>query len=183
MPVIALIVLNQQSIIQSKFELSQFGYFSRSVIRNILIAVAKETRDRLGAQADKRITIQLKRSELEPWSGFMHYKCSSGKYYIIVTDTGYSHRIAHDLGDIALQGTISEEVFKSYQTPEKFDKITGISNDLDETKEIIFKSVDQLLHNGEKLEDLVDKTHHLEKDSRTFLIISKKLNNRCCCII
>ena len=69
-----------------------------------------------------------------------------------------------------------------YQHPEKANVLTKINDDLNETKDIMIKNIDSLLNRGEKIEDLLIKSENLSKESKDFLIKTKKLN-RCCVII
>jgi len=61
------------------------------------------------------------------------------------------------------------------------DKIMKIQKDLDATKDILVKSIDQLLERGEKLETLAQKSNDLSFQSKVFLEKSESLNS--CCII
>ena len=70
----------------------------------------------------------------------------------------------------------------NYEKPENFDKIMQIQNKVDETKEVLYKSIDKILERGEKIEDLIAKTEDLSYSSKLFYKQSKKLN-RCCLIL
>ncbi len=69
-----------------------------------------------------------------------------------------------------------------YQQPDKVDNIMQIEKDLDETKAVLVKSIDQLLVRGEKLEDLAQKSQDLSFQSKAFMKKSEDLNS-CCTII
>ena len=69
----------------------------------------------------------------------------------------------------------------NYQKPEQVDKISNIKYQLDDTKEIIIKSIDKILERGEKIEDLMQRSNDLSKSSIKFYKTTKKMNR--CCII
>jgi len=71
------------------------------------------------------------------------------------------------------------ELLKEYQDPAKADKITAIKKDLDDTSQIVMKSIDQLLERGEKLEDLVDRSEDLSFQSKAFAKKAEDLNSCC----
>ena len=63
-----------------------------------------------------------------------------------------------------------------YQTPTEADSIAKIERDLDETKEILTKTIDDLLVRGEKLEDLSERSDDLSFKSKQFMKQSRSLN-------
>lgn len=69
-----------------------------------------------------------------------------------------------------------------YQQPQEVDAVLRIQKDVDETKEIVKKSIDQLLQRGEKLEDLMQRSQDLSFQSKQFAKQSKDLN-RCCVLV
>ena len=62
----------------------------------------------------------------------------------------------------------------NYQKPEQVDKISNIKYKLDDTKEIIIKSIDKILERGEKIEDLMQRSNDLSKSSIKFYKTTKK---------
>ena len=54
------------------------------------------------------------------------------------------------------------------QDPAQADKLTKIQKDLDETKVILHQTIDSMLQRGEKLDDLVGKSHDLSMASQIF---------------
>jgi len=74
-----------------------------------------------------------------------------------------------------------EELLKKYQNPEEVDKLMKIRRDLDDTKEILIKSMDQLLARGEKLDELIQLSSDLSFQSKAFAKRTEELNS--CCVI
>jgi len=83
--------------------------------------------------------------------------------------------------DVELKVEALEPLLLKFQEPEKADQVTKIQKDLDETKEVLVKSIDQLLQRGERLEVLAERSQDLSFQSKAFLKQSEKLNS--CCIL
>jgi synaptobrevin family protein YKT6 len=66
-----------------------------------------------------------------------------------------------------------------YQDPTKADAICKITKDLDETKEVLHKTIESVLERGEKLDSLVSQSEDLTKQSKMFYKEAKK-TNACC---
>jgi synaptobrevin homolog YKT6 len=74
-----------------------------------------------------------------------------------------------------------ETYLQKYQNPAEADKVTKIQRDLDETTEILHKTIDSVLERGVKLDNLVDKSNDLSAQSKLFYKQAKKTNS--CCVI
>ena len=75
----------------------------------------------------------------------------------------------------------ADEYLQKYQNPTEADKITKIQKDLDETTQILHKTIDSVLERGVKLDNLVDKSNDLSAQSKLFYKQAKKTNS--CCVI
>ena len=69
-----------------------------------------------------------------------------------------------------------DDLLIKYQNPTEVDSIARIEKDLEETKEVLVKSIDQLLVRGEKLEDLSERSEDLSFKSKQFMKQSNDLN-------
>ena len=67
-----------------------------------------------------------------------------------------------------------------YQDPAKADKICKIQKDLDDTMDIMHKTIDNVLERGAKLDTLVEKSNDLSSQSKAFYKTAKKANSHCC---
>lgn len=74
-----------------------------------------------------------------------------------------------------------EEYLQKYQDPSAADKITKIQKDLDETTQILHKTIDSVLERGVKLDNLVERSNDLSAQSKMFYKQAKKTNS--CCVI
>jgi len=68
-----------------------------------------------------------------------------------------------------------------FQDPAEADKIMKIQKDLDETVNIMHKTIGRVLERGVKLDILVEKSDALSSQSKLFYKAAKK-HNRCCTI-
>jgi synaptobrevin homolog YKT6 len=75
----------------------------------------------------------------------------------------------------------AEQYIQKYQNPAEADKVTKIQRDLDETTQILHKTIDSVLERGVKLDNLVDKSNDLSAQSKLFYKQAKKTNS--CCVI
>mmetsp|Transcript_24360 Transcript_24360/g.37573 ORF Transcript_24360/g.37573 Transcript_24360/m.37573 type:complete len:161 (-) Transcript_24360:92-574(-) len=74
-----------------------------------------------------------------------------------------------------------EEYLQKYQNPAEADKVTKIQKDLDETTQILHKTIDSVLERGVKLDNLVERSDDLSRQSKMFYKQAKKSNS--CCVI
>ncbi|GMH55661.1 hypothetical protein TrRE_jg110 [Triparma retinervis] len=74
-----------------------------------------------------------------------------------------------------------EEYLAKYQDPASADKITKIQKDLDDTTEILHKTIDNVLERGVKLDQLVERSDDLSRQSKMFYKQARKTNS--CCTI
>ena len=75
-----------------------------------------------------------------------------------------------------------ETALAEYQDPAKVDKVMKLHNQLNETKDILYKTIDKVLERGEKLDDLVDRSASLSQQSKLFYKQAKK-TNACCAVM
>jgi len=70
---------------------------------------------------------------------------------------------------------------QKYQSPAEADNLTKIQNELDDTKQIMHKTIESVLERGQKIEDLVAKSDGLSAQSKLFYTQAKKQNS--CCVV
>lgn len=74
-----------------------------------------------------------------------------------------------------------ETYLVKYQDPAAADKVTKIQKDLDDTTQILHKTIDSVLERGVKLDNLVERSNDLSAQSKMFYKQAKKTNS--CCVI
>ena len=74
-----------------------------------------------------------------------------------------------------------EDYLVKYQDPSAADKVTKIQRDLEDTTQILHKTIDSVLERGTKLDSLVERSDDLSRQSKMFYKQAKKTNS--CCVI
>jgi synaptobrevin homolog YKT6 len=86
-----------------------------------------------------------------------------------------------ELREDAVQFAPLNQAIIDYQDPAKADKITKIQKDLDDTTNVLHKTIESVLERGVKLDDLVDRSDSLSRQSKMFYKQARKTNS--CCVI
>jgi synaptobrevin family protein YKT6 len=70
-----------------------------------------------------------------------------------------------------------EEYIQKYQDPAAADKVTKIQKDLDETTQILHKTIDSVLERGVKLDSLVERSNDLSSQSKLVSLVTEFSNS------
>lgn len=73
---------------------------------------------------------------------------------------------------------LEQDIIK-YQDPANADQLMRIQKNLDETRDILHNTIDNVLTRGEKLEDLVERSGELSAQSKLFYREAKRANSCC----
>jgi len=184
----------QPIVLYSGFELSSFGFFNRSPIQEICQFVTRETITRTPVGQSNSVA-------------HLNYVChirvlSTGLAAACVVDQDYPSFVALGFLNKAIVAfqTQHEErdwnkitqdtnlpvpdlntLLQDYQDPSKADKILQIKDELSQTREIVLKTIEQLLERGEKLDDIVQRSQDLSFQSKAFANRAEDLTP--CCVI
>jgi len=181
-------------LLSSAFELSSFGYFQRGSVKEVATFVSREVVSRATEGQRQSVTHQ----EYVFHAYVSHYRVACA----VISDAEYPSRVAFSLitstledfmklygstinnitSDTELSADFLSPLLLKFQNPAEADSVMKIQKDLDDTKEVLVKSIDQLLIRGEKLENLAAKSNDLSFQSKAFLSQSEKLNS-CCTLI
>uniref|UniRef100_A0A7S3PDT7 V-SNARE coiled-coil homology domain-containing protein n=2 Tax=Amphora coffeiformis TaxID=265554 RepID=A0A7S3PDT7_9STRA len=174
-------------------DLSSFGFFQRQSVKEMLLFLTKTFLKR---------TEPGQRQSVEHEGYVVHcYVRSDGLAGTVTTDMEYPARVAFVMlgqlldeytqqhGDAWKSATEPESIpfpkaetyVQKYQNPAEADKVTKIQKDLDETTQILHKTIDSVLERGVKLDNLVEKSNDLSAQSKMFYKQAKKTNS--CCVI
>lgn len=151
------------------FASNEFNFFTRSSAKEFTTFASNELIKRY---RDTQL-LQI------PYEKYIAYLYHNPKIVIITDEIFNKRNIMNLIRDLSLKKKITNENIINYEKP---DKIQEIQEQLDETVDIMYKNIDQILERGEKLEDLVNKSEDLSSHSRAFYYESKKMN-RCCFIL
>jgi len=206
MKIISCIIMRQINgrapvLLVTAYEVSSFGFFQRSGVKEVALFVSREI-----IQRSKRGEMQsVKHKEYIAHCQVL----SSGVACCVLCDQEYPQRVAFSFiqqaldmflkqynteemiaktgwttteKDLSLNVIGLEPLLTKYQNPAEADKITKIKKELEETKTIVIKTIEDLMERGEKLEDLAQKSNDLSLQSKAFMKESEKMN-RCCIIL
>lgn len=173
-------------------DLSAFGFFEKRGVREMLTFFSKTVIQRI--KAGQRITVEMEDMKEYQVHAFVR---ADGLAATVTADTEYPTRVAFALltqviNDFAekienwakIDSTDAfplDQVLAKAQDPANFDKITKIQQDLDETTHVLHQTIDKLLERGEKLDNLVERSDDLSKQSKLFYKQARKTNS--CCVI
>jgi synaptobrevin family protein YKT6 len=179
-------------ILSAAYEVSSFGYFQRSGVREMINFFSKTFIKRTGLGV---------RQSIQHEEYMCHvYVRRDGISGIVVTDQEYPPRVAFALLNKLIDEYDKEQrgawktqsgpaqdwaplatAVADYQDPSKADKISAIQKELDDTTAVLSKTIENVLERGEKLDDLVSKSQDLSTQSKVFYKQAKKTNS--CCVV
>ncbi|KAL9243888.1 hypothetical protein vseg_017725 [Gypsophila vaccaria] len=199
MKITALLVLKinpndeNPTILANSSDLSQFGFFQRSSVREFIVFVARTVAKR--TPAAQRQSVQHEEYKVHAYNrdglcalGFMddHYPVRSSFSLLNKVLDEYLKNFGESWRSVTTDSTQSwpylDEALTKYQDPAEADKLLKIQRELDETKIILHKTIDSVLERGEKLDSLVEKSVDLSAQSQFFYKQAKKTNS-CCSIL
>lgn len=181
-------------ILTNANDLSTFSFFQRSGVKEMLMFLTKTFTKR---------TEPGQRQSIAHEGYVVHcYVRSDGLGGAVISDSEYPARVAFVLlgemledytsavGDTwktvvtpesVVYPKLEEHYLAKYQDPAAADKVTKIQKDLDETTQILHKTIDSVLERGVKLDNLVERSNDLSAQSKMFYRQAKKTNS--CCVI
>ncbi|XP_065827652.1 synaptobrevin homolog YKT6-like [Oscarella lobularis] len=173
---------------------SSFGYFQRSGVQEFLNFTSSLLVER--SEPGQRKTVKEQ-----------EYRChvfirSDNLGGVLIADQEYPQRVAFTFLTKVLDQYTTEfpngagrwastsgshswpaldSLLEKYQNPREADAMTKVQADLDETKIILYDTIEAVLQRGEKLDDLVKKSDDLSLASKSFYKEARKANS--CCVI
>ncbi|KAJ8601064.1 hypothetical protein CTAYLR_004497 [Chrysophaeum taylorii] len=192
MKVLAVAILKNGSepvVVAQAQDLSQFGFFEKKGVREMLTFFTKTVVKRI--KAGQRMTVEVEDMAEYQVHAFVR---ADGLSATATADKEYPTRAAFALlgqilddyaGKMDARGDAPEypieAILAKAQDPANFDKITKIQQDLDDTTQVLHQTIDNLLERGEKLDNLVERSDDLSKQSKMFYKQARKTNS--CCVI
>ena len=172
-------------------DLSSFSFFNRSTASQYLNFATRTAVNE--TQFGTRTNISV---DVQNITYMVHtYVAQDGLSVALVTDSLYPRSTINHLIDSTMKeyrvnfdewmnvciDQNNEPAFLSIplkQKPEEIDVLAKITNDVAEIKEIMYQNIESILSRGEKLDDLLKKSEDLDRQSKEFTKVAKKL--RCC---
>jgi synaptobrevin homolog YKT6 len=184
-------------VLASAFDVSDFGWFQQSGVREFLMFASRECIHRTQPGMRQSVLYQEHLCHV--------HVAQSGLGVAVISDESYPQRVAFGLGSHALRefvaleetsgwadqradmsyksaSSMAELLLQKYKDPNEADKLAKIQKDLDDTKEVLVQTMDKLLDRGERLDTLAAKSEDLSFQSKVFLDQSASLNS-CCTIL
>ncbi|XP_065071425.1 synaptobrevin homolog YKT6-like [Rhopilema esculentum] len=193
MKLYAVIVLHKgtkTAILKGAHDLQSFGYFQRSSVREFMDFTAKLLVER--TQVGLRASVKEQEYLCHV---FVRNDSLSG---VVIADKEYPSRVAFTLigklldefsavvpsstwksGNSNFDFQDCEEYLQRFQNPREADPMMRVQSELDETKVIVYNTIEQVLQRGEKLDELVTKSEGLSTSSKAFYTTARKTNSCC----
>ncbi|VAH65865.1 unnamed protein product [Triticum turgidum subsp. durum] len=169
-------------VLANATDVSHFGFFQRGAAREFIVFVARTVAQR--TQPGQRQSVQHEEYKV-------HSHNRNGLCVVAFMDDHYPVRSAFSLlnkvldeyqkafGDAWKAATADStqewpflmEALTKFQDPAEADKLTKIQRDLDETKIILHKTIENVLQRGERLDSLVEKSSDLSAASQLLYVM------------
>lgn len=168
--------------------LKHISYFQKSTICEFLDFFSKTIVERVPEKDKQRNQCITERGyKCHLYVNFLDVSC------VVITDEEYPSKTAFQLIQKIYQQNMSIlkentklniflcDLLQKYQDPANVDPIINLQKEMDETKDILHKTLDSVLKREETLDELIKKSTELSNSSKTFYIKTKKMNS--CCVI
>jgi len=183
------------AIITSSFNLSSFGFFQSGSVKEFCTFASRECCKRSDSNTTNLIEHKGYILHVKKYLSGLCVTCVCDSEFPTPAARGFlqkSVELFH--GKFPHEKTYSEIVkdtnlelvglekllIECDANPQKADVIYDIHTDLDQTKEIMKKNIEQLFTRGESLDDLVQKSEDISFQSKIMLERAEAMNDRCC---
>lgn len=115
------------------------------------------------------------------YENYHFFTCtSSSGTLVVITDITYPQEVVRRLLHVMVNDETLEtkKYFDLYKDP-KSDKLYKIKEDLEDCKVILLDNIEKVLHRGETLDTIVEKTDQLSSNTKTFYRRAKRQNRWC----
>jgi synaptobrevin family protein YKT6 len=174
MKVFSICLYHNDIPIKQSFNLESFGFFEKRLAKEMLSAISKTCIDR---------TIKGSCVRVDKDDKYCMTLSTNVMSVCVTCDQEYPQRVTYKMcSDIIHKNDLNidlDDLITKSQDPKNIDKILFIQQNVDETKEVLHKTINQLLERGEKLDDLILKSDQLSAVSKQFYKEAQK-HNRCC---
>lgn len=168
---------------QSYHNYDNYGFFERDTIKQVAQAFLEIVGQRI-SDFKKTTIYQVDIEKMKDAIVYV-YKSSHIDYCLICDEMIKKDMISIFLGELSHCSTNNqrEKLFEDFNNnPHKYQsKIDKIQKEINNTKEVIHKNIEQMLNRGESLDNLMVKSGELNDLSIIFYKKAKKTNK--CCII
>lgn len=177
----------------SNHKLDEFGFFLQYSIKNGIESFAQESIQKFKVNNSNNDTTNQGRYKADckiEEHEFTIYGSNIDGFCIVITNSEYPQTTASQLliemnknfnfnAISKIDNQKLDSMFIQYQEPIKVDKVLKLKNTLDETKEVLYDSVDKLFERNDELNDLLKKSEMLAETGVDFNRGAKRLNSCC----
>merc|ERR1712139_459668 len=185
----------QPILLSSAAELSSFGYFQRSSIKEMMVFFSRTLAQQHVAPG-QRITVKHEGYLCHVYTapGGITGVCFADSDYPSRVAFGYLSKLCEDFMQVvgtdvvccaedgcmdAKFGIQHQRLIIRFQDPSQADQLTRIMSELEQTKMVLHETIEAALERGQKIDSLIEKSNDLSGSSKMFYKTAKK-QNQCC---
>lgn len=180
-------------VLTSAAELSSFGYFQRSSIKEMFLFFSRTFAKNVTAGQRTSVKHEGFLCHLYASPGGMTAVCFADAEYPSRVAFGYLSKLCEDftqatggvLASSSEDGCMDStfpahpKLLQQFQDPGQADQLTRIMSELEQTKVVLHDTIEAALERGQKIDTLIDKSNDLSGSSKMFYKTAKK-QNQCC---
>lgn len=176
MAIISLVVINihTKKIRSKAFNLSQFSFFTKGKVKETITFISQELAERLETYEFQEYIHEFNDDKTYKFFSLVHNEYT----YIACANDDYPGIIALRFLQDARYGDV-DKLLEEYRDPASKHTLLQVQNEVEETKEVLSKTLLAVLERNDKLEDLVARSEHLCYETK-LLFKSAKKKNSCC---
>lgn len=183
----------------ASYNVAAFNYFTRKSIREHLAFASRTIAAR--TEPGGRSVVKMEEKDEFPFRVLVQIS-AEGLGIVVVTDEEYPQSAAFQFVILTEEnfhkavrskwGTIKKDQdmepswlstsLAQWQDPSnpEISKLAQVTMKVEEVKNIMHVNIEQILKNGETLDDMVTKAEELSSQAKVFYKAGKKTNKRCC---
>ncbi|KAM0686748.1 palmitoyltransferase [Conglomerata obtusa] len=167
---------DNQKIVKEYFNLRKFSFLTRGSIKELIRHFSIEVSKIIENSEYQEFKQQFDNGKIVRF----YVKIIGSNMYVIVSDEEYPRLVGYML---IKEMDEDEKDFKllqeEYADPSAKDLLTCVNQELDETKIVLSRTLEDVLGRGEKLDGLINSAENLSAQTKALFEMSKK-QNRCC---
>jgi synaptobrevin family protein YKT6 len=169
--------VHTKKITKESYSLSSFNFLARKSVRELIQFTSKEIVGRVTTDEFQECIHKLDNKKVLKF----YLKVFEGEGMIMCVDGEYPQHIAYTLlKDAKLGEKDYGALIKEYEDYKSKDILMSVNQELDETKLILSRALEDVLGRGEKLDELIHSAEDLSTQTKQLFEMSKK-QNRCSC--
>jgi len=162
------------------YQLDSFNFLIRGKVKEVINMAIRESIDR--SQPNSILDFELDINQVYCIYCVGVVVDNENCAFIITSETPPHNHLRTLARKLILVGSIKSTMDENFEYISSDLKIKQIQNILDDTKMNLYDDIQKLMDRESRLEDIINKTKHLEESTKDFLIKAKEMN-RCCLIL